>query len=158
NSPAPGSRVDISEFFSQPGDERPRPFVPLRPATVDDRRRTEALRLFSAARALEDQRAWSDAVALLREAAKLDPDSIAISPRLSRIYIGALGRPDLALQYGRQVLAIEPGDTDTLCRLVDYYNAPPRNDLAGAESLLNEVLSNPKLDAQAPGRMLAEFE
>ena len=92
--------------------EPAQPFVPLRPSTVDDRRRIEAVRLYSAARALEDQRAWSDAVTLLQEALKLDPDSIAIARRLSRIYVGALGRPDLALQYGKRVLAIEPGDTE----------------------------------------------
>src|SRR5262249_38457319 len=137
----PGSRPDISGFFRQLGDEPPRPFIPLRPATVDDRRRTDALRLYSAARALGDQRAGSDAVALLQEAAKLDPESVAIARRLSRIYIGALGRPDLALGFGRRVLAVEPGDTETLVRLVDYYNAAPRNDWAASESLLNEVLA-----------------
>ena len=131
------------------------PFVPLRPSTVDDRRRTEAVRLYSAARALEDQRAWSDAVILLQEAAKLDPDSIAIARRLCRIYVGALGRPELALQYGKRVLSIDPGDTNTLTRLVDYYK---KNDPAAAEGLLNEVLANPKLDAHSPGRLLAEFE
>ena len=120
-------------FFAQPGEDPPRPFVPLRPSTVDDRRRTEAVRLYIAARALEDQRAWSDAVVLLQEAAKLDPDSIAIARRLCRIYVGALGRPELALHYGRRVLAIDPGDTDTLIRLVDYYK---KNDPASAEGLL----------------------
>src|SRR5262249_38075826 len=99
----------------------------------------------------------SDAVALLQEASKLDPDSVAIARRLSRIYIGALGRPDLALQFGRRVLAIDPDDTDTLGRLIDFYSAQ-RNDSAGAESLLNEVLANPRLGANSPGRLLAEFE
>ena len=86
----------------------PQPFVPLRPATVEDRRRTEVLRLFGAARALEDRRQWSDAAALLQEALKIDPDSVAIARRLSRIYVGALARPDLAVQYSKRVLAAEP--------------------------------------------------
>lgn len=43
-------------YFAQPGEEPPHPLVPLRPLTVDDRRQTEAVRLFIAARALEDQR------------------------------------------------------------------------------------------------------
>jgi tetratricopeptide (TPR) repeat protein len=113
------------------------------------------VRLYSAARALEDRRAWSDAVTLLQEALKLDPDSLAIARRLSRIYIGALGRADMALQYGKRVLAIEPGDTETLAQLVDYYK---KNDPPGAEAILNEVLANPKLDVHAPGRLLANFE
>jgi tetratricopeptide (TPR) repeat protein len=151
-------RSKLSAFFSQPGDDPPRPFVPLRPATVDDRRRTEAVRLYSAARALEDQHKWPDAVALLQEASKLDPDSVAIARRLNKIYIGAMGRPELAEVYGRKVLTIEPGDTETLGRMVDFYMRPDKSDSAAAERLLKEVLANPKLNAHAPGRLLAEFE
>ena len=108
------NRLDLSEFFAQPGDDPPRPFVPLRPSTTDDRRRLEVVRLYSAGRALEDRRAWTDAVAVLQEALKLEPDSIAVARRLCRIYIGALGRPDLAVEYGKRVLAAEPGDSETL--------------------------------------------
>jgi tetratricopeptide (TPR) repeat protein len=151
----PGSVTDPSAHFSQPADDPPKPFVPLRPATVDDQRRIEIARLFSAARSLEDRRAWSDAVALLQEALKLDPESIAVARRLSRLYIGVLGRPDQAVEYGKRVLAAEPGDSETLVQLVEYYR---KNDPAGAEGLLNEVLANPKLEAHAPGRLLAEYE
>jgi tetratricopeptide (TPR) repeat protein len=155
-----GRLSELSDYFSQPGDDPPRAFVPLRPATVDDRRRIEAVRLYSAARALEDLRRWTDAVSLLQEASKLDPDSVAIPRRLSKIYIGALGRPDLAIEYGRKVLALEPGDSETLARLFDFFMQldPEKSDSPGAEALLKEVLANPKLDAHAPGRLLAEFE
>jgi tetratricopeptide (TPR) repeat protein len=149
------SAADIAAFYAQQGEDTPRPFVPLRPSTVDDRQRTDVVRLYSAARALEERRAWGDAAALLQEALKLDPESIAVSRRLTRIYIGALGRPDLAVQYGKRVLTIEPGDSETLIQLVDYYK---RTDAAGAEALLNEVLSNPKLEKHGPGRLLAYFE
>jgi tetratricopeptide (TPR) repeat protein len=150
------ARAEVLGRLTQPGDDTPQPFVPLRPATVEDRRRTEVLRLFGAARALEDRRHWSDAAALLQEALKIDPDSVAIARRLSRIYVGALGRPDLAVQYSKRVLAAEPSDSDTLTRLVDFYNQ--RNDAASAEALIQEVLANPKLDAHAPGRLMAQFE
>ena len=147
--------IDLSEFFAQPGDDPPRAFVPLRPSTTDDRRRLEVVRLYSAGRALEDRRAWTDAVAVLQEALKLEPDSIAVARRLSRIYIGALGRPDLAVEYGKRVLAAEPGDSETLAQLVEYYR---KNDPPGAEALLNEVLANPKLEQHAPARLLAQYE
>ncbi len=55
------------------------------PRTVEDQRQVEALRDFSTARALEDQRAWSDAIALLEDALKLEPDSVSILRRLSRL-------------------------------------------------------------------------
>jgi len=150
------SRAEVLETFTQLGDDTAQPFVPLRPATVEDRRRTEVLRLFGAARALEDRRHWSDAAALLQEALKIDPDSVAIARRLSRIYVGPLARPDLAVQYSKRVLAAEPSDSDTLTRLVDFYNQ--RNDSASAVALIQEVLANPKLDAHAPGRLMAQFE
>ena len=154
------SLSELSKSLTQPGDDPPKPFIPLRPATVDDRRRIEAARLYSAARALEDRRRWTDAVSLLQEASKLDPDSVAIPRQLSKIYIGALGRPDLAVDFGRKVLALEPDDTETLSRLFDYFMQldPQKSDSAGAESLLKEVLANPKLGAHSPGRLLAEFE
>ena len=62
------SRAEVLETFTHFGDDTAQPFVPLRPSTVDDRRRIEVVRLFSAARALEDRRHWTDAVALLQEA------------------------------------------------------------------------------------------
>ena len=149
------NQIDLSEFFAQPGDDPPRAFVPLRPSTTDDRRRLEVVRLYSAGRALEDRRAWTDAVAVLEQALKLEPDSIAVARRLCRIYIGALGRPERAIEYGKRVLVAEPGDSETLSLLVEYYR---RNDPPGAETLLNDVLANPKLEAHAPARLLAQYE
>jgi tetratricopeptide (TPR) repeat protein len=149
-------RPDVAAPFSQPGDDVPRPFVPLQARTVDDRQRTEAVRLYTAARALEDQKAFNDAVALLQQAQKLDPESVAIARRLSRIYLGALGRPEQAVEFGKKVLAAEPGDTDTLSMLVEFYNR--KNDATGCEALLKEVLANPKLDRHSPGRLLAQYE
>jgi tetratricopeptide (TPR) repeat protein len=159
-APAAGRTADwrkkLAEFFSQPGEDPPRPSVPLRPATVEDRHRLEATRLYTAARALEDRGQWADAVNLLQEASKFDPDSVAISRRLAKIYVGALARPDLATQYARRVLTIEPGDTETLSRLVELYNK--RGEPESSETLLKEVLANPKLPAHSPGRLVAEFE
>ncbi len=141
-------RSKLAEFFSQPGDDPPRPSVPLRPATVDDRRRLEATRLYTAARAMEDRGLWSDAVDLLQQASKLDPDSVAIARRLAKIYVGALGRPDLANPYARRVLASEPGDTETFSRLADFYIR--RGEPESAETVLKEVLANPRLPATPP--------
>ena len=152
----PGRKPDVASVFSQPGDDPPRPFVPLHPSTVDDRQQTEAMRLYAAARGLEDRGSFNEAVALLQQAQKLDPDSVAIARRLSRIYLGALSKPELAVEFGKKVLAIEPGDTDTLSRLVEFYSR--KNDTAGCQSVLKEVLANPKLDARSPGRLLAQYE
>ncbi|MHB1557426.1 MAG: tetratricopeptide repeat protein, partial [Isosphaeraceae bacterium] len=147
---------EMAVFFNQPGDDPPRPSMPLRPATVDDRRRLDAIRLFTAARGLEDRGHWNEAAGLLQDALKLDPDSVAIARRLSKLYIGALGRPDLALQYGRRVLTIEPEDSATLSKLVEFYSR--RGETEAAEKLILEVLASPKLPARSPGRLVADFE
>ncbi len=68
---------------------------------------------------------------------------------------GPSGRPDLAVEYGKRVLAAEPGDSETLSQLVEYYR---RSDPSGAVSILNEVLANPKLEQHAFGRLLAHYE
>ncbi len=153
---SPGWGPEIAAFFGQPGDDPPRPSMPLRPATVEDRRRLEAIRLFTAARGLEDRGHWNEAAGLLQDALKLDPDSVAIARRLSKLYIGALGRPDLALQYGRRVLAIDPEDSATLSKLVEFYSR--RGETEAAEKLVLEVLASPKLPTHSPGRLVADFE
>ncbi len=151
-----GRRSAMAALFNQPGDDPPQPATPLRPATVDDRRRLEAIRLFTAARALEDRGNWTEAASLLQDALKLDPESVAIARRLSKIYSGALARPDLALQYGRRVLAIDPEDSATLSKLVEFYSR--RGETEAAEKVILEVLANPKLPNRSPGRLMADFE
>jgi tetratricopeptide (TPR) repeat protein len=154
-APAGSWKEDRAKFFAALGEDTPQPFVPLHPRTVDDRKRVESITAYSVARALEDQRSWSDAIGLLEDALKLDPDSITVLRRLSRLCF-ILGRTEPAVKYSRQVLAVDPGDTDTISRLVGYYNR--RNDPGGAESVLKDVLANPKLGKDSAGRMIAEFE
>jgi len=152
----PAPRPDVSAAFKRPGDDPPLPFVPKNPQTVEDRKRIESIRLFTTARALEDRRSYTEAANVLQEAFKLDPDSVAIARRLSRLYVGPLGRPDDAVKYGKIALAAEPSDTETLERLFDFY--VKRKDFTACETLLKEVLANPKLAPHAPGRLVALLE
>src|SRR4051812_47662239 len=50
-------------LYAIPGGDPPQAFVPRRPRSVEDQRQIEATRDFSVARALEDQRAWAEAIA-----------------------------------------------------------------------------------------------
>lgn len=159
-SPAPAPASTPAEpkgaaLYGLPGEDAPEAFVPRTPRTVEDQRQVEALRDFSTARALEDQRAWSDAIALLEDALKLEPDSVSILRRLSRLCF-LFKRTEQAITYSRRVLDADPGDTDTISRLVTHYSR--NGDLIGAESMLKSVLENPKLGPHVPGRLLAEFE
>lgn len=156
DAPAAALKPDVTELYNRPGDDPPKPFVPQNPQTVEDRKRIEAVRLYTAARALEDRRAFADAADALLEAYKLDPDSVAIARRLSRLYVGPLARPDLAVDYGKRALAADPSDSETLERLFQFHLQ--RNDLRACESLLQEVLANPKLEAHSPARTVAWFD
>lgn len=145
---------DGAALYGLPGEDPPQAFVPLHPRTVDDRRQIDALRDFTAARALEDQHNLRDAVALLEQALKLEPDSVSILRRLSRLSFQDR-KFDRMLEYGRRVLEVDPGDSDTIDRLVRHYLK--NKDLVGAETMLKGVVDNPKLGAHAGGRLVAEF-
>lgn len=149
---APGDRAG---GFALPGEDPSAPFVPLHPRSVEDRRRIEAVRDYSAARALESRRDLADAIDLLEEAYKIEPDSIAVLRRLSELCF-ALGRTDAALRYSKQVIEADPNDTETLSQLVAYYTR--KGDPSGAEATLKGVLTNPKLAKNSSGRLLALYE
>lgn len=134
-------------------EDLPEPFVPLHPRTAQDREELEMLRTFVSARALEDQGRRRDAIAMLEEALKKTPDSVPILRRLGRLSL-ALGRTQKGLEYAQKVIEIEPGDTETLDRLMSFYER--RDDAAGAEALLRKVLENPKLDKDSAGYLLIE--
>ena len=131
----------------------PAEFVPLNPRTVEDRRRIEAIQAYGAARSLEDQRRLPEAIAELERALELDPGSVAVLRRLSRLRF-ALGRTEQAVEASRKALESEPDDTETVSRLVRYYE---RNEPEGAEALLNELRANPKLDPKSPTALLIDF-
>ena len=147
------TRADRARNFTLPGEDPPQPFLPLRPRTVEDRARVEALGEYCTARALEDRRDWTAAIRLYEKALQRDPESTTILRRLSRLNF-ILGRTDPGILYSKRVLAVAPGDTETIARLVNYYNTR-KNDPAGAEAVLKDVLANPKLDAHSGGRLVA---
>lgn len=133
------------------GDDVLEPFVPREPRTAEGRARLDALREYSAARALEDRRRWSDAIEMYRQALDKEPDSVAILRRLSRLCF-ILGRTRQAVEYGERVLDADPNDTDTLSRLFEYYDR--RNDPAAAEVLLLKVLENPAMKEGSAGYLV----
>ena len=148
-------KIPPSEYFILTGEEPPVPFVPLTPRTVEDRKQVEATTAYSVARALEGRREWTQAIALLENALKGDPNSVTLLRRLSKLSF-VLGRTDAGVGFSKRVLAADPGDTETMSRLVAYYSR--RNDLPGAEAVLRDILANPALEKNALGRVVAEVE
>jgi tetratricopeptide (TPR) repeat protein len=120
---------------------------------VDDRQELEAVDDFVFARALENDRRWSDALASLQKASREAPDSVPILRRLTRLTF-ILGRTEEALQLAQKVLDLDPSDTETLSLLISYYDR--RDDAVGAEKLLRRLLDNPKLDPHSPGTLFIQ--
>jgi tetratricopeptide (TPR) repeat protein len=157
SKPAAGVKApdDFPGRFDLPGEDPPAPFVPRRPRSVEEQKQIEAIRDYSAARALEFRRSLSDAVELLELAHKIEPDSIAVLRRLSELCF-TLGRTEAALKYSREVLDVDPSDTETLSQLVAHFVR--KGDLSGAEAALKGVLANPRLGKNSSGRLLALYE
>lgn len=132
--------------------EPPAEFVPAHPRTAQDRDRLDALRLYTTARALEDRQRPADAAALLEKALQKDPASVPILRRLSLLYF-RLGRLDQGVVMSRRVLEADPTDHDSL-ELLKVYYLRQRNDAAAVETLLLKTLESPKLDANAPARLV----
>lgn len=137
-------------------DEVPPDLVPLHPRTADDREQLEVVRLYTSARALEDRGDRNRAITLLEEALKKDPESVAILRRLSNLCM-VTGKGQQGMNYARKVLELNPEDTATLSRLVDFYERNNnRGGPAAAEALLLKVLTNPRLDKSSPAYLLVQ--
>jgi tetratricopeptide (TPR) repeat protein len=143
---------------SHPLLDQPERFVPRSPRTSEDIEQLDTLRLYAAGRALEARREWTDAVELLEQARELEPDSVAILRRLSRLYFGLGGedRIQKGLETGLAALEAEPEDAETVRRLVRHYRTS-NNDEA-AEQLLRSVLENPELPAFCQARLVVLHE
>lgn len=131
----------------------PENFVPLRPRTGDDRERIDAIRLYAAARALEDARQLREARSLFEEADRRSPDDPAILRRLCHLNL-ATGRVDQAIEIGQRVLNLDPNDALTLARLVAVH-VDRRNDPDAALALIEKVVANPDHDPASAGGLLA---
>ncbi|HEV3168220.1 MAG TPA: tetratricopeptide repeat protein [Isosphaeraceae bacterium] len=133
----------------------PQPFVPLHPRSVEDQKRVEAVKDYAAARALEDRRMLPEAIDLLEQALKKEPDSVAVLRQLSRLSF-FVRKPDAAIGYSRRVIEADPNDSATLFQLVRYHQR--RNDSDSVEAVLKSVLGNPKLEKTSPAYLLAQHE
>lgn len=140
--------------FALPGEDPPSAFVPKTPRTAAEQKKLDATQLYVEARAQEDQRQFTRAILTLEKALESDPDSVPVLRRLS-LLCGATGRLERSIEYGRRVIAAEPGDAQTIGRIVEYYR---RREPAKAEPFLKEVLANPKLEKGSSEALLLEFQ
>ena len=149
----PAARVDPAEF-ALPGEDPPAAFVPKSPRTVAQQKAIEAIRLYTEARAQEDRGDLAGAIGVLERALAAEPDSVPVLRRLA-LLCDARGLKERSVEYGRRVLAAEPGDARAIGVVVDYYLKAKR-DPAKAIAFLNDVVANPKLDRDSPDGILVQ--
>ena len=125
------------------GEDPPQEFVPLKPRTEQEQTKLDALHDYLAARALEDQRKWTEAIDLLEKVRAKDPESAEIPRRLSRVYFGR-GRIEEGVKAARESLKLDPNDTLTISLLIEHFKI--NHDPIGAERWLKELIADAKLD------------
>jgi tetratricopeptide (TPR) repeat protein len=127
--------------------------------TVQDRRRIQVLSDYALARALEEQHSLTAAIAVLEEALKIEPESVPILRRLSRLCFGA-GRSDQALEFGRRALQADPDDSETIERMIAHFarKRPSRDAALEAVDFIQSVVANPRLAKDAAARLFANHE
>jgi tetratricopeptide (TPR) repeat protein len=134
-------------------DGVPEVFEPLNPRSAEARAELAGLELFTEARTLEARHLLREATKQLVLALERNPDQVPVLRRLVRLSL-ATGQTERAINYGRRVITLDPGDTATLSLLVALY-IDRRNDPLAAERLLREVLENPKLGEHSASALVA---
>jgi tetratricopeptide (TPR) repeat protein len=97
---------------TQPGDDKPKPHAPLKPATKQELDHAEALKLYARALAAEQDNRLLEAIKAYEAAARLDPDSAAVRKALVPLYF-AVDRTDDAFAACKRVLELDPDDYET---------------------------------------------
>ena len=94
------------------GEDRPAPFVPLRPLTADDQKERAALKRYAFGLLCEQEDRLLEAQKAFEEAARLNPKAAPVFKALVPVYL-ALDRVADALSASRKVLDLDPSDFET---------------------------------------------
>jgi tetratricopeptide (TPR) repeat protein len=90
-------------------EDRPGRFVPLKPATRQELDRAEAVKLYGLAVAHEHNNRLLEAIRVLEEARRLDPEAPAPLKALAPLYL-AIDRMDDALAVCHRILELDPDE------------------------------------------------
>ncbi len=136
----------LSRYFLNAGVEPPRPFRPVKPRTVADERRLEAVAWFCTGRKLVHQRRWRDAVEAYKKALQYDPKGVAIYHDLIRL-LRLLGRERELREYLARAIEVDPENHEFLFQL--GLEALRGGDLETGRDLLERAARSPKLPQES---------
>jgi tetratricopeptide (TPR) repeat protein len=144
-----------SRHFLLTGQEPAQPFVPLKPRTVEDIEKLEAIKYFCIGSKLEGERKWTDAIESYKKAIEHDPKSIALYRAVIQVCRAANRRQD-ALAFMQQAEEVAPNDFELLDWLGDSMFE--QGQLEPAAQYYRRSLNAPNLELRQPPVVLLKLK
>jgi tetratricopeptide (TPR) repeat protein len=138
--------ADKSQHFLVTGAEPAEPFVPLRPRTMEDTRKLEAIKHFCAGVGHEHEYRWSDAIEAYRKALEHDPKSVRLYKSIIKV-CSVARRPQDAVKYLRKAVDVAPDDYELLGQLGETLE---EDDADAALSLYKRAVASSQLPKKHP--------
>ena len=156
---APASRVVAVAEHRSPGvlslEEKPQLLKPIKPRSDAEQDRLEALSLFSAARLLEEQERFAEALQLYQRALRYDPTAVTVARAIVPLAV-RLDRHAEAVRYALKVVQMADTDPMVLRRLGVYLTE--RGEWDQAVAMYEKAIAIRKKAKKTGADLLLEME
>ncbi len=136
-------------------DDKPELLKPLKPRSEAEQERLEALSLFSAARMLEEQERYAEALRLYQRALRHDPTAVTVARAIVPLAV-RLERHAEAVRYALKVVEMADTDPMVLRRLGIYLTE--RGEWNQAVAMYEKAIAVRKKAKQTPADLLLQME
>jgi tetratricopeptide (TPR) repeat protein len=152
----PKSSLDAkSRQFLLTGQEPLEPYVPLRPRTMEDTERLEAIKYFCIGYKYESEQRWADAIAAYRKALEYDPKSMTLYRSAIQACRAARRMKD-ALALMQQAEELSPNDSEVLNWLGD--SMAEQGQFEPAAQYYRRSLASSNLQPRQPEVVMLKFK
>ncbi len=138
--------ADKSQHFLITGQEPAEPFVPLRPRTMEDTRKLEAVKYYCVGVWYENEYRWPDAIEAYRKALEYDPKSVRLYKSIIKV-CSVARRPQDAVKYLRKAVDVAPDDYELLGQLGETLE---EDDADAALGLYKRAVASSTLPKKHP--------
>jgi len=136
-------------------EEKPEVLKPIRPRSDSEQDRLEALSLFSAARILEEQEQYAEALRLYQRALRYDPSAVTVARAIVPLAV-RLERHAEAVRYALKVVQMEDTDPMVLRRLGIYLTE--KGEWEQAVAMYEKALAARKVAKKTAADVLLQME